>query len=443
MHIEMGRVKFGDCFVISNNCDKLIVDCGSKNKGSGKLAYNELLTMVNLNTCKLNLLISHFDDDHYNGILEIDESSNTGLFNNIYISAYLHNNKTAINNIGYLIALGLEKKYSSNYPKNLCELFIKIPKLINKNGKLILVKSNTEVHVGNDKFISIWPDINPNNISIDFDDTIWKNILDKLFNLEISFKELNKGNESKYNHNNFMSLNIENSVNIFSNSLENYMNYFYEGTIEKVIEAGQELKISLERILEINKDVNKFYNKIKLLVREAPTLNNNISFFHNYNNFQKKINKQYKILIKDMNSSSIIMHKDNDILFLGDAPPKIIKNLSQKGLIMKTYQAIKVQHHGTINYFYQDMPRAKFYLISNGGYKNRKISEKFIEYADFICCSNAWEDLRYCEYFSKNKRCSYKCIKNLLCLDFDCQNKIICNIDYPCIYKTCQKLCSV
>lgn len=435
MKIEMGRVKCGDCFVISSGEEKLIVDCGSSNKlyglKSGKFAYEELKHLVDdFKVDNLNLMISHFDKDHYNGVLEIPE---TDIFDKIYIPAYLYKNKKAIDSLGYFIALARNRSKAFKNSNSLVDLLInKVPYILKQNGKLVLVKANTDIHIGNDKFTSIWPDMGYLYKNLNIKDKLWKSILDMLLSLEIEFSEFNIEREEIDNLENFKTSDIKKVVDEFSNSFERYLSYLSEENNEEAFKEIEELNRIIANLNNINERINKFYIKVKVLTRKGDEFIIPISILEDYNYYHKNINNQYKNLIKDMNSSSIIMHKDNKVLFLGDSSQEVMKHLSNQNLIKKNYSVIKVQHHGTKKYFYKDMPKATFFLISNGGYKIRRIHEKFIDYADFICCSNGWQNSSYCEYYLNNNRCFTKCIKNFLYFDFTY------NLEEPITYIGCR-----
>ena len=69
MLITMHDVNFGECILYEENDRKLFVDCGAKFGNKGQDAYNSIKTKIGSN---IDLLITHFDEDHYNCILKYE-----------------------------------------------------------------------------------------------------------------------------------------------------------------------------------------------------------------------------------------------------------------------------------------------------------------------------------------------------------------------------------
>ncbi len=87
MNISMFEVNFGECIIYQENYEKVLVDCGAKYGTKGKYAYNQIKSELDDNT---KLIITHFDEDHFNGILEIPDSYS---FKEINLPLYIYDRK--------------------------------------------------------------------------------------------------------------------------------------------------------------------------------------------------------------------------------------------------------------------------------------------------------------------------------------------------------------
>ncbi len=67
----MYDVNFGEAFIYDNLNSKLLVDCGAKFSGKGELAYRAISGDFIFG--RDDILITHFDEDHYNGLIAMAE----------------------------------------------------------------------------------------------------------------------------------------------------------------------------------------------------------------------------------------------------------------------------------------------------------------------------------------------------------------------------------
>ncbi|WP_312652258.1 MBL fold metallo-hydrolase [Proteiniclasticum sp.] len=97
MNIEMKPVGFGECILLQKAKSTLIVDCGSDNNTSNvsksQNAYRQIVNILNSPPEVLKLLISHFDSDHFNGILEIKHQK---VFDEVFLPYYFINDKRSL-----------------------------------------------------------------------------------------------------------------------------------------------------------------------------------------------------------------------------------------------------------------------------------------------------------------------------------------------------------
>lgn len=394
MKIKMNAVKCGDCFVIESGNEKLIVDCGSDNSGLGlkksEFAYSRIEDLIK-NNDDLDLLITHFDADHYNGILEIDDVE---CFRNIYIPYYFFNNGEVVQTLTYILLFAKSRTHASIKTKGLIELLTKIPKLIKSTGSIHLVRAGKRIYLGMDELEALWPECNSS-----YGTNYWSSKLRELRDVSKKFV-MSLRNDLQIE---IDELNIEGIVQEFTRILVKYMEGCLEAGIKETIEeiAG-ELSYQYERIIEINRRINLIYESIEY---------DNYNLYRMYWNIRECIRSTHNNLITDMNSSSIIFHKEDDILFLGDASPRVIDYLRKENSIWDRYKVVKLQHHATERYYTNNLPESEISLISNGGYKRRRVGELFIDQANKVYCTDAWKNSDYCACFTNNGECSEKCIR--------------------------------
>ena len=94
------------------------------------------------------------------------------------------------------------------------------------------------------------------------------------------------------------------------------------------------------------------------------------------------------------------------MLFWGDAEKANIKYACDT-YARTCYGFVKVPHHGTKTHFYENLPNANYYAISNDKYERREITAlydvQYGEHATFICPNNA-----NCEIYQHNCICQSK-----------------------------------
>ena len=168
------------------------------------------------------------------------------------------------------------------------------------------------------------------------------------------------------------------------------------------------LKAAVEKSLKIN---SKIWNKQAQDDEKHTVLYEKLKLFGR---------NQYHSMIDSMNALSIVCHDPKGkFVFLGDATSEVIENIA--GSFLNNYCVVKIQHHATDNYFTEAMPLGNNFIISNGGYKRRKVSRRIINKINSypvtagvtkIYCTNAHENAEsYCEYYATHNRCSDLCVK--------------------------------
>lgn len=361
MLITMHDVNFGECILYEENDRKLLVDCGAKFGNKGKDAYNSIKTKIGSN---IDLLITHFDEDHYNGINEIPNGT---LFDNIYLPFYLYKGKTivpvfhyALKLWAYSVVIGRQKKIST-----LHKFFLKIPKILSNSGVIKCVKEGDTINLSRLKLNVLWPPI------------------------ESPF-------ESEYRPNIDSVFEAHDEFNKWRDTADNYTD-----SVERFYRD-----ICLDDINDLEGTINELNQSYETMIGSAPTIELSEDELNNYN----AINSS---MIRNMNECSVVFDCNDTLVAFGDVSARIISWLRSDDTVKASYEVVKVQHHGTKSYWCDDIPSASYYLISNSGIKRQdwKIDERYGKKASKTCtilCTN--DTVARCEYHnSKKKPCTKKC----------------------------------
>lgn len=358
MEIRMYDVNFGEAIIYDACESKLLVDCGAKFQGKVNLAYDAIRRDFSFG--KDEVLITHFDEDHYNGLIAM---ANDGKhIKRLYLPKYIYDKKKIhytdnyfieqLRSIMYLHALGKKQRLNS-----LKKLFVAIPKLISPNYNLKTVAYGDTINVGSAVFNILWPE---EPISISF--TLLSDRLRELCA------------ESMVNDNA--------SIELLDSVIDEYLKIFIdfyrladgEGESNRNLEGQYaELVTQFERI---HQRLENAEEQLHIVVSQE-----NI----------KIIDSKLSNLIKSQNDCSVVFSYEKYILATGDASKKIIKYLCDEGRIGDYYELLKAPHHGTKAYYSSLLPDAKYVFISNSGDKkiNWKISKEYPDrYGDKVYCTN-------------------------------------------------------
>ena len=372
MKIKMYEVNFGECILYQTENKKLLVDCGAKFGDKGKGAYERIKNELDFQT---KLIITHFDEDHYNGILEIPSEYQ---FEEIILPLYACDDGEINYTMDmfydtlyvwtYMIAMGYDTKINSMH-----RLFLKLPNLVKSVNDIKCVKKGDYISLGEEKIEILWP---RDNSSVKY--KTYRRIITNLM------KEAEtEGNKEE--------------LDAFKECADKYVSLF----------------IKIYRFFDINKDsdrvtdilnnnlmeLDKCYNR--LLEKKMNIELNEFGF--------KRINNINQMKIKHMNECSIVFRIGEEIIAFGDVSERIIKYLSRNTEDYNMeYKVVKVQHHGTRAYWSCNLPGARKYLVSNSGNKRIgwSIYEKYGEEhrAEMICTNN---NRNRCGYLKNGKQCIF------------------------------------
>lgn len=331
-------------------------------------------------SCKV--LITHFDEDHYNGFLNFYNSKIH--LDKLYLPYYFYlkhpqKYKTgqvyqgAIATSLYLFLLNKTKHLATFH-----KLFLSICKSIANNqisaqDIIPLYRGNT-FKLNSATFEVLWP---PHN--------------------EIVSKELNYYNEQlhniivKYSHQ---------EIDLVNNVIGQYLkaiSVIYNSFSSEDISSKNEDFKTMEEALGIAYQELEESRRYFLGVLKSKSDQSCVSTLNN---------AQYEYLC-DMNACSTVFQNGNEALFTGDITKEVISLLKTEKRIESKYKVLKVPHHGTSAYYSADLPLADHYIISNAGqkYKNWAISEKYSSHfvKSKVHCTN--ENADRCE-LRKGGHCS-------------------------------------
>ncbi len=375
MKVTMCEVNFGETILYEDGAHKLLVDCGAKFGEKGKLAYNRVKNEID---DKTQLLITHFDEDHYNGIIQIPD---TQKFEKIYLPLYIFKDKKlesiedvfidVIKTWTYSIVIGQPKKINA-----LHSLFMKLPQLVNSVRDICCVGNGDSFLLEAETIDVLWPEKNFKVKRRMHADEVLERLRDNI-----------AGNQNVELFEEFVSL-ADDYVNTLLNI---YRFYCVNG------QRDNAPYMSSERYNEESEKLNDIFAKISGYRFE---FNLNVSE-------RKRLTTILSNNIKNMNECSVVFEVKGEIIAFGDISERIIKYMKKCNIMScDKYKIVKVQHHGTKRYWSDELPAAKVYLISNSGEKNQNwsIDERYgLNYAEKVACTND-NDSR-CEYSSGDKKC--------------------------------------
>lgn len=360
--IKCYNVGFGDCFLCKDNNEngpKMLVDCGKHRSFNNLAVLNDVYDELIMAKQK-NLMISHLHQDHYNGVSQLLATHQDLKFDNVYLPNYISNGSLEL----YASTIFLDP--NSDLARE-ARYVLQIPGILQKN-----CTPNARIY-----FLSEGG---------------------KAFNSLCVFEAL----LPKNNRERLWNENIE-PIREFCERYKEILGY-----VEN--ESGS-VTVSINLEESISELVEKFYNQAS----------------EKYERVSKsKINELKKRFKTNRNELSLAFHElgiedSQNVLFLGDAEPTDIKHLADNNKLKNEYCFVKVQHHGTKNYFYNKLPKANWFVISNGGNRQSWEITKDYDYqysknTNFICTNNC-----NCEKFKNNiicdayKKLNTKCGVNLSC----------------------------
>ena len=346
--IKCYNVGFGDCFLCKGENEdsaKMLVDFGGAK--NFKMVKNDLKHEFS-SADKRYLMLSHLHKDHYSGLTKVNDGSNVFLFDEIYLSDYI-----ASGGIEFMGEVLLSSQ--DNILLNLVRSILKIPALlfryVKDDTKVYLLCQGNVVYNSLCSFEVLLP-LKNNKFYLhhrgDLEDLI-RSFAKEYIKL-LDYSPYSNGETS--------------CIQVYSNNLGEVI----DRLIDDLIQKGQERNVSVdEKILKERFD--NYHNSLSLAFHE------------------------------------LSVPDQKNVLFLGDAEPTDIDAIVKSGKVANQYYFVKVQHHGTKNHFYNALPTAQYYAISNGGNRDSwEISALYdAQYGALRCINNC-----NCELAKKGVSCKSK-----------------------------------
>lgn len=346
MHIRMYNVGFGDCFLLCDENENLLVDFGSD---SPQVNLNSISdNIVNSSDKKdLSILMTHFHTDHLNGFWDTPLSSEIEV-KNIYIPDIFAMNETA----GKLSFLQLhvlgdifESVTLQKRPVKIT-LYTLLSWLTKLKSNIILLKRGDNFNIDSKEYQVLWPSFGDMEIHKKVENAVIKTLSD-INLIDINLKELMSQSDSK------IKLGV----------IDSFIDTLLDGYRVLLNSPEGDLKETLPRIENSYKIMSNFINNtlVNLSNASIDEIKARVSSIRHQGNrlsivFQDRPIKQYSKLLMtgDITSSDL---------------NKIIQNkkITPCGfLLSKKFNAIKAPHHATDSHFTNQLPECKTILSSNG-----------------------------------------------------------------------------
>ena len=310
--IKCYNVGFGDCFLCKDNNEshsKMLVDFGARK--ADKAVIKDVTDELSKTHIKY-LMLSHLHEDHYRGLKNIKAKRDKQhlQFDEIYLSDYI-----ASGGIEFMGEVLLSSK--SNNLLNAVRELLKIPALLSgyvkKDTKIFLLCQGNVVH----------------NLLCDFEVLLPLNNNSLYINQRSNFEQLIGSFAQRYvdllryvPYSNGET----SSMQVYSDNLGEEIDHL----IDDLIQEGQKIDLSANETI-LKERFDNYHNSLSLAFHELSV--------PDYEN----------------------------VLFLGDAEPTDMDFIVKSGKVANQYCFVKVQHHGTKKHFYNALPSAKYYAITNGG----------------------------------------------------------------------------
>ncbi len=348
--IKCYNIGFGDCFLCkdgTDNCSKMLVDFGARKTDNAVI--NNLANELSA-TDKKYLMLSHLHIDHYRGFSHVNVTDIQHFnFDEIYIPNYITNN--GLEFLGEVL-LSSNSISLLEQVKTLLKIPLLFPKYVKKDAKIFLLREGNRIYNSLCAFEVLLPQrqsvsyiLNPQT------EQIVRNFADAYRNL---LGYIEEGEEFA-------------TIRVYSEMIEKE----FDGLIERLLERKLDINITMNE-RKLKKRFDGFHNSLSLAFHES--------------------------LVDDC----------RNVLFLGDAESTDVKYLADSNKLKNEYCFVKVQHHGTRDYFYNGLPVSKYYGISNGGSREGWESSALydVHYGDkstLICTNNC-----NCELTRKGVHCKSK-----------------------------------
>lgn len=386
--IKMHDVLFGEFIEIEDDKNILVVDCGCDNQSkyvsekhnSFQNHVENWEIMNHLIQNQKYVMISHFHKDHINGF---EYLTNT-IFKEVFVPYISRSSKGAFIFKKALLTYLFGGKQIRESAKSYLSQVELAAKLSGKHiGCITPVGRGDKFNIGKDSHEILWP---PKLKSINIDLNELNAATIKLNNYKELSNIISLINELFEEYNKYLDVinnDTENNQNINYNfdRIPNLLNNFYELVVVVDMQTIKRIKIEVEEINKIIKQMNNDINKTSIV---------------DLINYQKA---------KKGERSSILL--------TGDITKDIFENILVYDIPPVTI--LKAPHHGTsiTKHYSDELPEANYVLISNGKYSRRKIVDNYKRYLTNgqIECTHGISVLgnNVCKIYELEMECPDKC----------------------------------
>lgn len=395
--MKIFNVQFGDCFLCESptNGAAMLVDFGSTRTINHDVAC-EVNSSIRQYAEKY-LMISHFHNDHCCGIRNLDDDI---VFEEVYLPNFFSREVIRLELI--ILAVLSESNPSYNTAFNLLSVVPGLCKHLRSGSRICYVQRREQINNDVDSYRVLWPDSNI------------KHDAENLYNEIIGYYNL-QDNQGE----------IEQLAGSYTEMFPRFESL-----------NGNNVMFCNERVLaqlrEVSNSIEGFKNRVIALFREGlnhqrrigAELNKRISSFQN----------NICICFDSVKNESATR---GPVLFLSDIDPESFQNImSGTGAfnVYGAYKAIKVAHHGTKNYYVDNLPHSEYLIISNGrtGSNGWGITPLYgwrYSGSRMICTNynNA------CDYELSSRKCDAYCVPGCTHGGVNCNNcnmgRGVCGID--------------
>lgn len=366
MEIKQFKMGFGESFMLCEDKECLLIDCGSES--SEKIVYFGRVSTELLKYEIYSAMISHFHEDHINGFHAL-LSSLPHKFKQVYIPHVFtvghHNNQVDYMIMQYLLE---QTPYIRSKTYHLWDLLTDL--IAAKQNIFLLERGDTFSEIDRE-FKTLWPV--PKELA---NDVLCNTACSKLPLLTQFIPQIHNLSEQLCNCFLAMVGQSFNDIDWDNTSLiqRNFSDRLKE--LGKAFAEGMNVALSKTHEQEMRNKVKDCYAKL------------------------------------DKNCTSIVCHtntEDKPVLFTGDVTQSIMSKIAKNDFappvpIRSHYYAIKAPHHGTYtNHYFNFGPYASYdyLMISNGETNNPakrgKISAQYLLKSKnyCVCCTN--DDDKRCE----------------------------------------------
>jgi len=396
MTIRMYDVHFGDCFLLKEENECLLVDFGSiDSKFNFEDVANNISTQIQGK--EFSVLLTHFHQDHMNGLWKLTNFPSTNTIKRFYLPSVV-----CMNEKGEMKYSFLQVSVISDFLQSLVlhkgtpeiTVYSLLLSLIEKKTRVRFLERGDIFTCDQTKYEVLWPA----SEDLKVDSRICVS-LDKLLSGERKIG---------------LELDLINCLirKIFecyeTMSSANFL--IYDNQIRELERAYTDVAHMYEFI-----KANLSIENSKWIKARVKTMRNQANkwsiVFHTKSNHEASHNMLHYLglegsLGKFHEDIHTAIANEKVILMTGDATKavlnKIIKNTRIQPSIPlhECYSILKAQHHGTKTHFVTKIPAAKQILISNGkcnGREDRKISHEWSHVAHLQSGSIACTDKDFCE----------------------------------------------